>query len=74
MYCSLHRTLSSTPPPPSFTLQVRQLHDPEPLMRARAAGVLFNVAGFGPDCRLAMLEQVTFPSYHPRQPTGTPVT
>jgi hypothetical protein len=43
-------------------------------MRARAAGVLFNVAGFGPDCRLAMLEQVTFPSYHPRQPTGTPVT
>ena len=46
----------STPPPPP--LQVRQLHEPDPLMRARAAGVLFNVAGFGPDCRLAMLEQV----------------
>ncbi len=38
---------------------VRQLSDPEPLLRARAAGVLFNVAGFGPDCRLAMLEQRT---------------
>ena len=44
---------------PGLEMLVRQLHEPEPLMRARAAGVLFNVAGFGPDCRLAMLEQKT---------------
>ena len=42
---------------PGLEMLMRQLHEPEPLMRARAAGVLFNVAGFGPDCRLAMLEQ-----------------
>ena len=42
-----------------FEMLVKQLSEPEPMLRARAAGVLFNCAGFGPDNRLAMLEQGT---------------
>lgn len=41
---------------PGFELLVRALHAEQPLLRARAAGVLFNCAAFGPDTRLAMLE------------------
>ena len=41
---------------PGFELLVRALHAEQPLLRARAAGTLFNCAAFGPDTRLAMLE------------------
>jgi hypothetical protein len=41
---------------PGFELLVRALHADQPLLRARAAGVLFNCAAFGPDTRMAMLE------------------
>lgn len=39
-----------------FDLLLRCLHAEQPLSRARAAGVLFNCAAFGPDTRMAMLE------------------
>ena len=39
-----------------FELLIRCLHVNQPLVRARAAGVLFNCAAFGPDTRMAMLE------------------
>lgn len=39
-----------------FELLLRQLVVEQPLLRARAAGTLFNCAAFGPDTRLAMLE------------------
>lgn len=39
-----------------FDLLLRQLHADQPVIRARAAGALFNCAAFGPDTRLAMLE------------------
>jgi hypothetical protein len=43
-----------------FELLLRMLHAEQPLLRARAAGVLFNCAAFGPDTRLAMLEAGVF--------------
>ena len=42
---------------PGFELLLRCLHADSPLVRARAAGVLFNCAAFGPDTRLEMLNQ-----------------
>jgi len=39
-----------------FELLLRLLAADQPLLRARAAGALFNSAAFGPDTRLAMLE------------------
>ena len=44
------------PPPTGFDLLLRLLHSEHALLRARAAGVLFNCAAFGPDTRLAMHE------------------
>jgi hypothetical protein len=39
-----------------FELLLRCLLADQPIVRARAAGALFNCAAFGPDTRLAMLE------------------
>jgi len=39
-----------------FELLLRCLHADQPMVRARAAGTLFNCAAFGPDTRVAMCE------------------
>ena len=64
-----------------FELLLRLLSAEQPLLRARAAGTLFNCAAFGPDTRLAMLEAgvltgvaaaLKAPNDHFGAPKGTP--